>query len=217
MTHSTSTSSIPLKNLGLQDYLSVFEAMRDYTKNRGSSEDDVLWFVEHPPVFTQGLAGKSEHLLNPGEIPVVPIDRGGQVTYHGPGQAIIYLLLDIKSANIGVRPLVSLIENTTVSALAQLGISAHPRADAPGVYVEDGRKIASLGLKLSHGCTYHGIAINVDMDLSPFARINPCGLIGMKMAQINEWQPITPFEFAQLWHQTFNQKWAQLRTHSIDS
>lgn len=201
------TSQLPLKILGLKDYQTVFDAMRDYTKNRGGSEDDQLWLVEHPSVFTQGLAGKTEHLLMTGDIPVVQIDRGGQVTYHGPGQAVIYLLLDVKSADIGVRPLVSMIETTTIEVLASLGITAHSRADAPGVYVEDGRKIASLGLKISRGCSYHGVAINVDMDLTPFARINPCGLIGMKMAQVSEWTDISTQTFGEKWATAFSQKW----------
>ena len=179
---------LPVVSLGLRDYREIWQAMLDYTqKRRRSSEDDVLWLVQHPPVFTQGLAGKAEHLLATGDIPVVHIDRGGQVTYHGPGQAVIYLLLDIKSADIGIRPLVSMIEQTTIDSLKPYGIQAAARADAPGVYVADGRKIASLGLKVSRGCTYHGVAVNVDMDLSPFTRINPCGLQGMKMAQIREW------------------------------
>lgn len=199
--------ALPLKILGQQDYQSVFDKMRNYTKNRGGSEDDALWLVEHPAVFTQGLAGKAEHLLIPSDIPVIPIDRGGQITYHGLGQAIIYLLLDIKSANISARALVTMIEQTTIDVLASLNIPAHSRADAPGVYVADGRKIASLGLKISRGCSYHGVAINIDMDITPFSYINPCGLIGMQMAQVSEWANISVTAFGEQWAHIFNQKW----------
>lgn len=199
---------LPVVSLGLRDYREIWQAMLDYTqKRRRSPEDDVLWLVQHPPVFTQGLAGKAEHLLATGDIPVVHIDRGGQVTYHGPGQAVIYLLLDIKSADIGIRPLVSMIEQTTIDSLKPYGIQAAARADAPGVYVADGRKIASLGLKVSRGCTYHGVAVNVDMDLSPFARINPCGLQGMKMAQIREWAAVETEDFSQQWAAYFVRHW----------
>lgn len=198
---------LAVKSLGQREYAGVFQAMKDYTQNRSGSQDDVLWLVEHYPVFTQGLAGKTEHLLATGDIPVVQIDRGGQVTYHGLGQAVIYLLLDIKAAQLGIRPLVSMIENATIAALANYGIAAQARADAPGVYVQDGRKIASLGLKVSRGCTYHGVAINVDMDLSPFSRINPCGLQGMKMAQVSEWQTTDVASFSQQWVAAFSPLW----------
>lgn len=199
---------LPVVSLGLRDYREIWHAMLDYTqKRRRSPEDDALWLVQHPPVFTQGLAGKAEHLLATGDIPVVHIDRGGQVTYHGPGQAVIYLLLDIKSAGVGIRPLVSMIEQTTIDSLKPYGIQAAARADAPGVYVADGRKIASLGLKVSRGCTYHGVAVNVDMDLSPFARINPCGLQGMKMAQIREWAAVETEGFSQQWAAHFARHW----------
>lgn len=174
-----------IRYLGLCDYIPVWQAMRDYTETRGGSADDALWVVEHPPVYTQGLAGKAEHILNPGNIPIVPIDRGGQVTYHGPGQLVIYLLWDIKSAGIGIRALVSLIENSIIALLNGYGIAAVARADAPGVYVE-GCKIASLGLKVRRGCTYHGLSLNVDMDLTPFSGINPCGLQGMRMTQLRD-------------------------------
>ena len=174
-----------IRELGLCDYHDIWQAMRDYTETRGGSADDALWVVEHPPVYTQGLAGKAEHVLNPGNIPVVAIDRGGQITYHGPGQLVIYLLWDIKSAGVGVRALVSLIENSIIALLDAYGIRGEARADAPGVYVE-GRKIASLGLKVRRGCTYHGLALNVDMDLAPFSGINPCGLHGMRMTQLRD-------------------------------
>lgn len=174
-----------IRHLGLADYHATWQAMRDVTETRDSDTPDMLWVVEHPPVYTQGLAGKAEHVLNPGNIPIVPIDRGGQITYHGPGQLVIYLLLDIKRAGVGVRPLVSMIENAVIALLADYGIAAEARADAPGVYVE-GCKIASLGLKVRRGCTYHGVALNVDMDLAPFAGINPCGLRGMRMTQLRD-------------------------------
>lgn len=174
-----------IRHLGLADYHTTWQAMREYTETRQGVEDDALWIVEHPPVYTQGLAGKAEHILNPQDIPVVAIDRGGQVTYHGPGQLVIYLLLDIKRAGVGARALVSLIENSIIAVLARYGIAAEARADAPGVYV-DGRKIASLGLKVRNGCTYHGLSLNVDMDLAPFAGINPCGLRGMEMTQLRD-------------------------------
>lgn len=174
-----------IRHLGLADYHATWQAMRDVTETRDGDTPDMLWVVEHPPVYTQGLAGKAEHVLNPGNIPIVPIDRGGQITYHGPGQLVIYLLLDIKRAGVGVRPLVSLIENAVIALLADYGIAAEARADAPGVYV-NGCKIASLGLKVRRGCTYHGVALNVDMDLAPFAGINPCGLKGMRMTQLRD-------------------------------
>lgn len=174
-----------IRHLGLADYHATWQAMRDFTETRDGDTPDMLWVVEHPPVYTQGLAGKAEHVLNPGNIPIVPIDRGGQITYHGPGQLVIYLLLDIKRAGVGVRPLVSMIENAVIALLADYGIAAEARADAPGVYV-DGCKIASLGLKVRRGCTYHGVALNVDMDLAPFAGINPCGLRGMRMTQLRD-------------------------------
>ncbi|MBV7433460.1 lipoyl(octanoyl) transferase LipB [Cardiobacteriaceae bacterium TAE3-ERU3] len=174
-----------LQYLGLRPYREVWQAMRDFTEQRNAHSEDQLWLVEHPPVYTQGLAGKAEHLLNPGNIEVVQIDRGGQITYHGPGQAVIYLLLDIKRANVGIRKLVTMIEQSVIDLLSDYGVEAEARADAPGVYV-GGEKIASLGLKVRKGCTYHGVALNVDMDLSPFLGINPCGLVGMHMTQLKD-------------------------------
>ena len=174
-----------IENLGLRPYQEIWDAMRAYTAARDATSEDQIWLVQHPPVYTQGQAGKPEHLLAPGDIPVIQIDRGGQITYHGPGQIIMYLLLDIRRAGIGIRELVSLIEKTVIGYLQEQGISAHSRADAPGVYV-DGKKIASLGLRVRHGCTYHGVALNVDMNLEPFTRINPCGLVGMQMTQLRD-------------------------------
>lgn len=171
-----------IRNLGRQDYADVWHAMQHYTENRDQSSPDELWIVEHNPVFTQGQAGKSEHILNSGDIPVIQVDRGGQVTYHGPGQLVIYPLLDIKRMKHGVRQLVTDIEQSIINMLAQYQIDAYAKADAPGVYV-DGKKIASLGLRIKKGCSFHGLALNVDMDLSPFLRINPCGYAGLEMAQ----------------------------------
>jgi lipoyl(octanoyl) transferase len=156
--------------------------MQHYTDTRNSESPDELWIVEHPPVFTQGQAGKSEHILNAGDIPVIQVDRGGQVTYHGPGQLVVYPLLDIKRSKVGVRQLVTHIEQSIVDMLAKYEINAYAKADAPGVYVDE-RKIASLGLRIRKGCSFHGLALNVDMDLAPFRRINPCGYAGLEMVQ----------------------------------
>lgn len=166
--------------LGVADYESTLEAMKRYTRERDESSPDQLWLLQHPPVFTQGISGKAEHLLAPGDIPVIQIDRGGQVTYHGPGQWVAYVLVDLRRAGLGVRDLVTAIERAVISLLADHGIGAEADPGAPGVYV-DGRKIASLGLKVSRGCSYHGLALNVDMDLEPFRRINPCGYRGLEV------------------------------------
>jgi len=160
--------------LGRVDFAETFAAMKAFTSERGETTPDQLWLVEHPPVFTQGVAGKAEHLLAPGDIPVVAADRGGQVTYHGPGQLVVYVLLDVRRAGLTVRALVSAIERAVIGVLAGYGIEAVADPKAPGVYVA-GRKIAALGLKVSRGRSYHGLSLNVDMDLEPFARINPCG------------------------------------------
>ncbi|MFD2179412.1 lipoyl(octanoyl) transferase LipB [Veronia pacifica] len=157
--------------------------MHEFTAERDSETTDEIWFVEHDPVFTQGQAGKDEHLLNTGDIPVVQSDRGGQVTFHGPGQQVVYILIDLKRNKIGVRHLVSCIENAVVDTLEHFGISSCARPDAPGVYVGD-NKICSLGLRIRKGCSFHGLALNVNMDLNPFLRINPCGYAGMAMTQI---------------------------------
>ena len=174
-----------IENLGLRPYQEIWDAMRAYTAARDATSEDQIWLVQHPPVYTQGQAGKPEHLLAPGDIPVIQIDRGGQITYHGPGQTVMYLLLDLRRAGIGIRALVSLIEESVIGYLQELGIRAQSRIDAPGVYV-DGKKIASLGLRVRGGCTYHGVALNVDMNLEPFSRINPCGLVGMQMTQLRD-------------------------------
>lgn len=165
--------------------------MTDFTNQRTPESIDQLWLVEHPPVFTQGQAGKAEHLLFPGDIPVVQSDRGGQVTYHGPGQLVAYPLLDLRRLKIGVRELVTSIEQTIVATLAHYGIESAAKPDAPGVYV-DGNKIASLGLRVRRGCSFHGLALNVDMDLAPFLRINPCGYQGLAMVQMRDLIPEPP-------------------------
>ncbi|BBP81246.1 MULTISPECIES: lipoyl(octanoyl) transferase LipB [unclassified Pseudomonas] len=174
-----------VRHLGLAEYLPTLEAMRRLTAERDDTTPDEIWLLQHPRVFTQGQAGKAEHLLAPGDIPVVQVDRGGQVTYHGPGQLVGYLMLDLRRLGLGVRELVTTMELSLVELLAGYGIEAAPRADAPGVYVA-GDKIASLGLRVSRGCSFHGLALNVDMDMSPFQRINPCGYAGLKMVQLKE-------------------------------
>ncbi len=182
---------ISIKTLGLQPYESTWQAMREFTEQRQENTPDELWIVEHPAVLTQGLNGKAEHLLQTlHEIPLVQTDRGGQITYHGPGQLVIYVLFDLKRAKLGVRALVTLIEASIIEYLYQLGIVANARADAPGVYVNN-QKIASLGLKIRKQRSYHGLALNVDMDLSPFKLINPCGLNGMLMTQLSELLPVS--------------------------
>lgn len=183
---------ILVRHLGLQPYEPVSQAMHDFTDTRDDNTPDEIWLVEHLPVFTQGQAGKAEHVLVPGDIPVIQSDRGGQVTYHGPGQQVMYVLLNLKRRKLGVRELVTLLEQTVVDTLAEYGIDAHPRADAPGVYVGE-MKICSLGLRIRKGCSFHGLALNINMDLSPFLRINPCGYAGMEMTQMHQWvENVTP-------------------------
>ncbi len=174
---------IVTRNMGTVDYASTLAAMRHYTDSRTADSPDQLWLLQHPRVFTQGQAGKAEHVLAPGDIPVIQVDRGGQVTYHGPGQWVVYWLVDLRRRNLGVRKLVDLIEQTLVALLAQYGIDAAPEPAAPGVYV-DGCKIASLGLRVRKGCSYHGLSLNVDMDLEPFLRINPCGYEGLQVTSM---------------------------------
>jgi len=178
-----SVTDVIVRDLGRTTYEPVFADMRSFTERRSPETLDELWFTEHDPVFTQGQAGKEEHLLMPGDIPVVQSDRGGQVTYHGPGQIVGYLMFDLRRLGISVRDLVTGIENSMIGTLAGYGIEAAARPDAPGVYV-DGAKIGSLGLRVRRGCSYHGLALNVDMDLEPFSRINPCGLTDTTVTQI---------------------------------
>lgn len=174
---------IQLHRLGRRPYTPVWQAMRELTDSRDAQIPDQFWLVEHDPVFTQGRAGKPEHLLMPGDIPVVATDRGGQVTYHGPGQVVLYPLLDVRRARLGVRDLVSALENAVIALLAEYGVVAQARPDAPGVYVGEA-KIASLGLRIRRGASFHGVALNVNGDLSPFSRINPCGYAGMAMTRL---------------------------------
>ncbi|MCC6073703.1 lipoyl(octanoyl) transferase LipB [Pseudomonas sp. GCM10022188] len=178
-------TALRVRELGRLPYEPAWQAMQRFTNERGPDTPDEIWLLEHEPVFTQGQAGKAEHLLMPGDIPVVQADRGGQVTYHGPGQLIAYLLLDVRRSGLGVRELVSRMEASLVALLGEYGIAAYAKPDAPGVYV-GAAKIASLGLRIRHGRSFHGLALNVDMDLAPFARINPCGYAGMAMTQLKD-------------------------------
>ncbi|KQA25438.1 octanoyltransferase [Vibrio metoecus] len=171
--------------LGRQDYTPVWQAMHQFTDQRDSTTRDEVWLVEHNPVFTQGQAGKAEHLINTGDIPVVQSDRGGQVTYHGPGQLVAYFLIDLRRKRLGVRELVTHIENLVIHTLQHYHIDSAARPDAPGVYVQN-KTICSLGLRIRKGCSFHGLALNIQMDLSPFLRINPCGYAGMEMVQVSD-------------------------------
>ncbi|MBK4724763.1 lipoyl(octanoyl) transferase LipB [Pantoea agglomerans] len=176
-------TSLIIRQLGMQPWAPVSLAMHQFTDQRDVNTPDEIWLVEHHPVFTQGQAGKSEHLLMPGDIPVMQSDRGGQVTYHGPGQQIMYVMVNLKRRKTGVRQLVTALEQTVIDTLAHFSVTANARPDAPGVYV-NGKKICSLGLRIRNGCSFHGLALNIDMDLTPFLRINPCGYAGMEMTQL---------------------------------
>ncbi|WP_189339507.1 lipoyl(octanoyl) transferase LipB [Pectobacterium peruviense] len=187
MTHLLQDKII-VRQFGVQPYEPVSLAMHNFTDRRDDKTPDEIWLVQHPRVFTQGQAGKTEHVLMPGDIPVIQSDRGGQVTYHGPGQQVMYVLIDLKRRKLGVRQLVTTIENTVIGTLAHFQIEAHARPDAPGVYVGE-RKICSLGLRIRKGCSFHGLALNIAMDLSPFLRINPCGYAGMEMTQLSDLVP----------------------------
>lgn len=171
------------RRLGMVDFASTFESMKAFTAERTQTTEDEIWLLQHPPVYTQGLSGKAEHVLDAGDIPVIHIDRGGQVTYHGPGQWIAYVLYDLRRAGITIRELVERLEKAVVNLLADYGVAAYGDPGARGVYVQ-GRKIAALGLKVSRGRSYHGLSLNVDMDLSPFAGINPCGYEGLEVTSI---------------------------------
>jgi lipoyl(octanoyl) transferase len=168
--------------LGLIDYQDAWQRMRAFTDTRDAQTPDEIWLLEHPAVFTQGQAGSAAHILNPGDIPVIQTDRGGQVTYHGPGQLVIYILFDLKRLNISIRKLVTLLEQAVIDVLAEYNITAYGDRKAPGVYVE-GAKICAIGLRVRHGCTYHGIAFNINMDLAPYSRINPCGFTNLPVTQ----------------------------------
>ena len=182
---SSPAPALQIKRLGHVDYQPTWEAMRTFSRSRDADTPDELWLLEHPPVFTLGLAGKPEHLLRETGIPLVQIDRGGQITYHGPGQAVIYVLLDLHRHGIKVRELVQLLERAVLNLLADYGISGELRDGAPGVYVGPA-KIAALGLKITNGCSYHGLSLNVDMDLAPFSAINPCGYPGLATTQLRD-------------------------------
>ena len=180
-----SENTLIVRQLGRQRYMPIWQKMQDFTDTRDENTPDEIWLVEHESVFTQGQAGKDEHLLAPGDIEVIKVDRGGQVTYHGPGQQMMYVLFNLRRLKIGVRELVTWLEECIIESLAEYNIEAYAKADAPGVYVNDS-KIASLGLRVRRGCSFHGLALNVNMDLSPFLRINPCGYAGMNMVQTKE-------------------------------
>jgi len=176
-------STLVVRRLGLQEYLPVWEKMQDFTAKRDELTEDEVWLLQHPPVFTQGLNGKPEHILNVTNIPVVEIDRGGQVTFHGPGQLIVYCLIDLKRNKMGVRQMVSALENAVIDYLEDENVNARARKDAPGVYVNNA-KVSALGLRVKRGCSYHGLSLNIDMDLSPFSRINPCGYKDLAITQL---------------------------------
>jgi len=174
-----------VRRLGLVDYLPTWQAMQRFTDERNADTEDEIWLLQHPPVFTLGMAADRSHVLAAGDIPLVQTDRGGQVTYHGPGQLVLYVLLDLRRNGLGVRDLVVLLERAVIELAAAHGVQAQGRRDAPGVYVA-GRKLGSVGMRIRRGCSYHGLALNVDMDLAPFARINPCGMAGMQVTQLSE-------------------------------
>lgn len=178
-------TKLVIRQLGLRDYEPVWREMQSFTQQREPGQPDEIWLVQHPPVFTLGLNAKQEHLLDPGDIPVIPIDRGGQVTYHGPGQLVVYLLVDLKRRNMGIRDFVQRLEQSIIDLLADYDIEGYGRRDAPGVYVNEA-KVAALGLRIKRGYSYHGLALNIDMDLSPFDRINPCGHAGMAVTQLRD-------------------------------
>ena len=204
-----------IRQLGLSDYQTVWSAMQQFTDSRGPDQKDEIWWLQHPKVFTQGQAGKAEHVLAPGDIPVIQVDRGGQVTYHGPGQLVGYLLINLKRRHLGVRDLVTAMEESIVAVLSHFDIQASPRPDAPGVYINapaenaneaaandtlgtkvgllgHGAKIAQLGLRVRRGCSFHGLSLNIDMDMEPFQRINPCGHIGMEVTSVAQQIHNTP-------------------------
>jgi len=176
---------IKLQQLGVQDYLPCWQAMQNFTRSRNASTQDEIWILEHSSVFTQGVNGQPEHVLQVSDVPLVKSDRGGQITYHAPGQLVVYTLIDIKRRQLGVRDLVTILEQAMIDTLAQYGLSAQARLDAPGVYVND-EKIGSLGLRIKKGCSYHGLSLNNQMNMQPFSYINPCGYQGMQMTQLSD-------------------------------
>lgn len=185
--------NIIVHDLGLCDYQKTWQNMRDFTDSRTEKTTDEIWILQHPSVFTQGLAGKPEHILNAHDIPIIQTDRGGQVTYHGPGQLVLYALLDLQRKKMHTREFVRTLEKCVIDLLSEMFINAKSKCDAPGVYVND-EKICSIGLRVRKGCSYHGIALNVDMDLTPFSYINPCGFQNMKMTQIKTLNPTISFD-----------------------
>ncbi len=191
--NSPANSALNIRHLGTLDYETVWHAMQAFTDARDASTADEIWLVEHPPVFTQGQAGKAEHILAPGDIPVVQVDRGGQVTYHGPGQIVAYTLIDLRRLKLGIRALVSALEEAIIQVLAVYGVASQRIQGAPGIYV-DGVKIASLGLRVRRGCSFHGLAFNVAMDLEPFQRINSCGLLNMQVTELAAFTDISMTE-----------------------
>lgn len=184
-----------LRELGRAAYEPTWRAMQAFTATRGPEAEDELWIVEHPPIFTLGVSGRQSHVLAPGSIPVLSVDRGGQVTYHGPGQLVVYALVDLRRRGIGVRRMVSALENSVIRVLASHGIDAHARRWAPGVYISDA-KIAAVGLRVRRGCTYHGLAFNIAMELEPFSRINPCGYAGLRITDLREQGVELPLDVA---------------------
>lgn len=189
------SQSLLVRDLGVQDYLFIWRAMQSFTDNRNNQSQDEIWLTEHPSVFTQGQAGKQEHILAAGNIPVIEVDRGGQVTYHGPGQLMMYILLDIRRRKLGVRDLVTALEQCIVLTLEEYELKAYAKKDAPGVYI-DGKKICSVGLRIRKGCSFHGLAFNVNMDLSPFQGINPCGYAGLEMTDSARLNGVDTIEIA---------------------
>lgn len=183
--NDTGPQPVVIRDLGLEPMTRTWSRMKAFTDSRGSGDSDEIWFVEHPPVFTLGLAGNTDHILDAGDIEVVQTDRGGQVTFHGPGQLVCYVLLDLKRRKLDIRGLVETLEAAVIDTVSEFGIEAYPRRDAPGVYVDE-RKLAAIGLRVRRGCSYHGIAFNVAMDLSPYSRINPCGFADLKVTQLSE-------------------------------
>ena len=211
-------TKLHIRHLGLQPYLRIWQKMQTFTKERNKNTVDEIWLVEHPAVFTQGRAGKTEHLLQHTNIPIVQSDRGGQITYHAPGQLIAYLLIDIRRKDFNIRTLVSIIEESIINLLADYHVQAIAKTDAPGVYVNR-KKIASLGLKIIKGCSFHGLALNVDMDLSPFSQINPCGYAGLEMTQCkNEGIKLSVTELAPLLIEKLNDQlsYSQIEVFSHD-
>jgi len=204
--------TLRLRRLGLADYEPVWRAMQTFTDRRDEHTVDELWLVQHPPVFTQGQAGKAEHVLAPGNIPVIQVDRGGQVTYHGPGQIVAYPLIDIRRKGIGVKDFVCRVEQAIIGVMDSYGVTGERIPGAPGIYVK-GVKVASLGLRVRRGCTFHGLAFNIDMDLEPFQRINPCGYAGLQVTQLSA---LVAVDFQEVEQRLLEQLALQLGYSEID-